>query len=50
MTARPDYTKMSGEGTKRIRFVMLAKRWYADIEEWEGSADNLEMVAGAETY
>lgn len=34
--------------TFNLSFVKLANRWYADIPTWEGSADNLEMVARAD--
>ncbi len=25
-------------------------RWYVDLPEWEGSVDELEMVAGADLF
>lgn len=34
----------------KIRFVKLANKWYADLPDWNGSVDELEMVNGADTF
>jgi hypothetical protein len=36
---------------KDFRFYKeVTGRWYVDLPEWEGSKDDLEMVAGADTF
>jgi hypothetical protein len=36
--------------TKYIRFYLTNKnKWFADIPEWEGDIEELEMVMGADT-
>jgi hypothetical protein len=35
---------------RKIKFYKTkSSRWYADLPEWEGSKDDLEMVLGADT-
>ncbi len=35
---------------KNIRFYKTtSEKWYADLPEWKGSLDELEMVCGADT-
>ena len=36
---------------KDFRFYKeVTGRWYVDLPEWEGAKDDLEMVAGADTF
>lgn len=32
----------------QLTFNKISSRWYIDLPEWEGSFDDLEMVAGAD--
>ena len=41
MFARPGQLNFNGKAD--LAFVRLANLWYADIPEWEGSTDSLEM-------
>ena len=34
--------------TRRFKFYKEDNRWFADLPEWEGEKDDLEMVMGAD--
>ncbi len=33
-----------------VFYKEISGRWYVDLPEWEGSKDDLEMIAGADSF